>query len=328
VRRREFISLLLGATVAWPLAARSQQPARPTIGYLGGETLESSRDRVAAIQRGLAEAGFVEGRNLAIEYRWAEYHYDRLPALAAELVRRQPAAIVVAGSAPGALALKAATQTVPIVFGIGPSPVELGLVASLNRPGGNFTGVTVTNVEVIGKRLELLHELVPLAMSFAFLVNPTNAAATEPETKELQIAARVLGLRMLIVNASSPSDIDGAFASLAEKRVVPLLVSGEAFFRSQRDRIIALAARDGVPAIFGDRDFTAAGGLLSYGTSGPDAYRQVGLYTGRILKGEKPSELPVQQATKIELVVNLKTAKALGITFPLALLTRADEVIE
>ena len=328
MKRRDFITLLGGAVTAWPLAARAQQPAMPVVGYLGGETFETSRDRVAAFQRGMDDAGYVEGKNFSTEYRWAEYQYDRLPALAAELVRRQPAAIVVAGSAPGALALKAATRTIPVVFAIGPNPVELGLVASLNRPGGNLTGVTVTNVEVIGKRLELLHQLVPAATSFAFLVNPSNAAATEPETKQLQAAASALGLTMVIVNASSPSDIDVAFATVAQKRAGPLLVSGESFFRSQRDRLIALAARDGVPVIFQDREFTVAGGLLSCGTSIPDAYRQVGVYTGRILKGEKPADLPVQQATKIELVINLKTSKVLGLIVPTPLLVRADEVIE
>jgi putative ABC transport system substrate-binding protein len=327
MKRRQFITLVGGAA-AWPVAARAQQAAMPVIGYLGGETFESSRDRIGAFHRGLSDTGYVEGRNLAIEYRWAEYHYDRLPALAAELVRRQAAVIAVGGSAPGALALKAATRTIPIVFLIGPDPIELGLVASLNRPGGNLTGVTTVNVEVIAKRLELLHALVPAASSIGLLVNPTNVAATEPETRELQAAAAVLGLHLLVLNASSPSEVEKAFATLVQQRAGALLVSGESFFTTQRDQIVALAARYAAPAIYSGRQYADAGGLMSYGTDGAEPWRLLGSYAGRILKGDKPADLPVQRSTKVELVINLKTAKALGLTVPLALLTRADEVIE
>jgi putative tryptophan/tyrosine transport system substrate-binding protein len=327
MRRRELITLLGGAA-AWPLVARAQQPALPVVGYLGGETFESSRDRIAGFYRGMADTGYVEGRNVAIEYRWAEYHYDRLPSLAAELVRRQVAVIAVMGSAPGALALKAATQTIPIVFMIGPDPIKLGLVASLNRPGGNLTGATTINVEVIAKRLELLHELMPAATSIAVLVNPTNSAATEPETRELQAAAHVLGLQLLVLNASTLREIEAAYASFASHRADAILVSGESFFTAYRDQIVMLAARYAVPAIYSGRSYVDAGGLISYGTDSLDGYRQVGVYSGRILKGEKPADLPVQQVTKIELVINLKTARALGLTVPLTLLARADEVIE
>jgi putative ABC transport system substrate-binding protein len=330
MRRREFIAGLGGAasSAAWPLVARAQQAAMPVIGSLSSQSLETSRERVKAFHRGLAETGYVEGRDVAVEYRWAEGQNDRLPALAADLVRHGMAVIVAMGTTPGALALKAATQTIPIVFLIGPDPVEAGLVASLNRPGGNLTGVTVSNVEVIAKRLELLHELVPSAKSIAFLVNPTNSAATTAETGELQAAARVLGLDLLPLNASTPGEIEVAFANLAVRRAGAILVSGESFFASQVDQVIALAARHAVPAIYGNRAFTAAGGLMSYGTNSRDSDRQVGVYTGRILKGEKPADLPVQQATRVELAINMKTAKALGLTFPITLLGRADEVIE
>jgi putative ABC transport system substrate-binding protein len=328
MRRRDFIAGLGSAVVARPLAARAQQPTMPVIGFLSSQSLETSRERVKAFHRGLAETGYVEDRNVAVEYRWADGQNDRLPALAADLVRRGMAVIVAMGTTPGALALKAASQTIPIVFLIGPDPVEAGLVASLNRPGGNVTGVTVSNVEVIAKRLELLHELVPLAKSIAFLVNPTNSAATAAETGELQAAARVLGLDLLPLNASTPDEIETAFATLAGRRAGALLVSGESFFASQEDQVIALAARHAVPAIYGNRAFTAAGGLMSYGTNSRDSDRQVGVYVGRILKGERPADLPVQQATRVELAINMKTAKALGLIFPITLLGRADEVIE
>jgi len=327
MRRRAFIAGL-GGVAAWPLAAHTQQPATPVIGFLSSQSRQADRERLEAFHRGLTETGYVEGRNVAMEYRWADGQNDRMPALAAELVRRRMAVIVVMGTTPGALALKAATQTIPIVFTIGPDPVAAGLVASLNRPGGNLTGVTVSNVEVIAKRLELLHELVPSAKSIAFLVNPTNPAATSSETGELQAAARVLGLDLLLLKASTGAEIEMAFATLAGQRASALLVSGESFFSAETDRVVALAARHAVPAIYGSRTFIAAGGLLSYGTDSRDSNRQVGVYAGRVLKGEKPADLPVLQATRIELVINMKTAKALGLMFPLNLLGRADEVIE
>jgi putative ABC transport system substrate-binding protein len=300
----------------------------PVIGFLSSQSREAYGERLHAFHQGLAETGYVEGRNVSVEYRWADGQNDRVPALATELVRRRMAVIVVVGSTPGALALKAATQTIPIVFLIGPDPVAAGVVASLNRPGGNLTGVTVSNVEVIAKRLELLHELVPAATTIAFLVNPTNSAATEAETRELHAAARVLGLGLLPLNASTPREIEAAFETLVQQRAGALLVSGESFFSAQSDQIIALAARHAVPAIYPNHAHTAAGGLMSYGTDTLDSTRQVGVYAGLILKGERPADLPVQQATKIELAINMKTAKALGLTFPTALLVRADEVIE
>jgi putative ABC transport system substrate-binding protein len=327
VRRRHFITLLGGAA-AWPLAARAQQQAMPVIGYLGGATFEMMRGYVAAFHRGLADTGFAEGRNVAIEYRWAEGHNDRLPGLATDLVRREVAVIVVGGSTPGALAAKAATQTVPIVFLVGPDPVKLGLVASLNRPGGNITGITILNVELIAKCLELMHSLMPPATTIAVLVNPANILQTATERRIVQDAAHVLGARVVIVNASSPSEIESAFATVVSERVGALVVSGENFFLTQRDRLVELAAHHAVPAIYAYREYIEAGGLMSYGTDISDAYRHVGVNTGRILKGEKAADLPVQQVTKVELILNLKTAKALGITFPLPLIGRADEVIE
>ncbi len=327
MNRRDMIALL-GSAAAWPLAARAQQSASPVIGFLHAQSLAGYREPVAAFHRGLAETGYAEGQNVAIEYRWAEGRYDRVPALATELVRRQVAVIVAGGGATTAVAVKAATATIPIVFHVGVDPVKVGLVMSLSRPSGNLTGVTITNVEIIAKRLELLHELVPAATSIAVLLNPTNSVGADAEIKELQAAARVLGLHLLILNASSSSEIEAAFASLVLERAGALLVSGDSLFITQYDRLAALAARYAVPAIYQSREATASGGLVSYGTDIPDSYRQVGVYAGRVLKGEKPADLPVQQATKIELVINLKTAKALSLTVPLALLTRADEVIE
>jgi putative ABC transport system substrate-binding protein len=329
MRRRDFIAGL-GIAAAWPVVARAQQTAVPVIGYLSSQSREADREslRLEAFHRGLAETGYVEGRNVAVEYRWADGQNDRMPALAAELVRGRMAVIAAVGTTPGALALKAATQTIPIVFMIGPDPVAAGLVPRLNRPGGNLTGVTINNVEVIAKRLELLHELVPSAKSIAFLVNPNNPAATSAETGELQAAARVLGLDLLLLNASSGAEIEAAFATLADRRAGALLVSGESFFTAQRDRLVALAARHAVPAIYGSRAFIAAGGLMSYGTDSRDADRQVGVYVGRILKGENPADLPVHQATRIELAINLKTVKALRLTVPQSILVRASAVIE
>jgi putative ABC transport system substrate-binding protein len=327
VKRRAFITLL-GSAAAWPIAAHAQQPAMPVIGYLSGATFETMREYVAAFHRGLADAGFAEGRNVAIEYRWAEGHNDRLPALATDLARRDVAIIVVGSSTPGALAAKAATQTIPIVFQIGTDPVKVGLVASLARPGGNITGITIINVELIAKCLELMHNLMPPATTVAVLVNPANILQTATEKGVLQDAARALGARVVILNASSPSEIESTFATLVGERVGALVVSGETFFLTQRDRLVELAAHYAVPTIYAYREFVAAGGLLSYGADVSDANRRVGVNTGRILKGEKPANLPVEQATKVELIINLKTARALGITVPLPLLGRADEVIE
>jgi ABC-type uncharacterized transport system substrate-binding protein len=327
MRRREFIAGLGGA-ITWPLVARAQQPALPAIGFLHSQSPPAAVERLPAFHRGLAETGYIEGKNVAIDYRWGEGHVDRVVALAAEMVRNRYAVIAVIGSTPGALALKAATQTVPIVFQIGPDPVTAGLVASLNRPGGNLTGVSVINVEVIAKRLQLLHELVPAAKSVAFLVNPDNAAATEAEMKEMQRAAQVLGLRLIVLNASTPAEIETAFATAFPDEARALVVSGESFFNARRDQVIALAARYRVPTIYGTRSFIVAGGLMTYGTDATESYRIVGVYAGRILKGDKPADLPVQQVTKIELAINLKTAKVLGLTVPQSILARADEVIE
>jgi putative ABC transport system substrate-binding protein len=327
VRRRQFIGLLSGAA-AWPLAANAQQPAMPVIGYLSGATFNAMREYVAAFHRGLAEAGFFEGRNVAIEYRWAEGHNERLPELAADLVRREVAVIVVGSSTPGALAAKAATQTIPIVFQIGTDPVKVGLVASLARPGGNITGITIINVELIAKCLELMHNLMPPATIIAVLVNPANIPQTATERGIIEDTARVLGARVVILNASSPSEIEPAFAALVGERAGALVVSGETLFDTQRDRLVELAAHHAVPTIYAYRQFVVAGGLMSYGADVADANRRVGVQTGRILKGDKAADLPVEQATKVELIVNLKTAKTLGITVPLPLLGRADEVIE
>jgi putative tryptophan/tyrosine transport system substrate-binding protein len=327
MKRREFITLLGGAAAAWPRAAHAQQAALPVIGFLHSASLGARREQVAVFHRGLVETGYIEGRNLAIEYRSAEDQNDRLPALAAELVRRQVAVIATPGSTPSALAAKAATHSIPIVFWVATDPVEIGLVANLNRPGGNLTGVAILGSEVAGKRLEVLHELVPAATSVGLFVNPTNRA-TVSYTREVQDAARVLGLSVLVQNVSNTSDIEAAFATLVQQRVGGVMSMTDHIFFTLNNQFVALAARHLVPAISPFHEFTAAGGLMSYGSSLNDAYRQVGIYTGRILKGEKPADLPVQQSTKVELRMNLKTAKALGLTVPLSLLGRADEVIE
>ena len=325
MRRREFIAGVGAA--AWPLAGRAQRLTMPVIGYLNPESLQSRSDVIRAFRQGLAETGFVEGQNVLIEYRHAESQYDRLPTLATELVRHS-VAVIVAGPTSAALAAKAATTRIPIVFEVGGDPVELGLVASLNRPGGNLTGVTTLTLEVVAKRLELLHELVPAATSIALLLNPATRNTADAQTKEAQRAATALGLRLQILNASSQIEIEIAFAALAQQRASALLVSPDPFFTDRREQIIAMTARSAIPTIYAWREYAAAGGLISYGTSRIDAYRLVGTYAGRILKGEKPADLPVQQSTKVELVLNMKTAKALGLTFPLTLLGRADEVIE
>ena len=327
LRRREFITLLGGAAT-WPLAARAQQPPMPLIGYLGVSSFEKSAGRsLHAFKRGLAESGYVEDRNVTIEYRWADDEYDRLPALAVELVQRGVEVLVAAGS-PAALPAKAATTVIPIVFMIGSDPVELGLVAGLNRPGGNLTGVAYLNVEVAPKRLELLHELIPTAKSIALLVNPANPVVADAQAKELQAAISTLGLNLMLVKASNPLEMEDAFATLVRERVEALQIGVDPLFGNHVDQLVALAARHKVPTIYPWREFTAAGGLMNYGSSIPDAYRQVGVYTGQILKGAKPADLPVQRPTKLQFVLNLKAAKALGLEVPPTLLARADEVIE
>jgi putative tryptophan/tyrosine transport system substrate-binding protein len=327
LKRREFITLLGGTAAAWPLVARTQPPAVPVIGFLRSTAATGSEHIVTAFLRGLKEAGFVEGQNVAIEYRWADNQNDRLPALAADLIRRQVTVIVAAGI-PAALAAKAATTTIPIAFEIAADPVEVGLVASLNRPGGNLTGVTTLNVELGPKRLELLHEVVPTTRSIALLVNPATPINAERLSTDAQTAARTLGLQLHVLHASTERDFDTVFASLVQMRAGALVINNDAFFLSRIEQLAALTVRHAVPTIFAYREFTTAGGLMSYGGSLTDAYRLTGVYTGRILKGEKPADLPVQQATKFELFINLKTAKSLGLTVPLIMQMTADELIE
>jgi putative ABC transport system substrate-binding protein len=327
MNRRAFIALLGGAAAAWPLAATAQQPAMPVIGFLNPTSPETRRELIAAFHQGLAESGYVEGRNLAIEYRWAKGQNDRLPAMAADLVQQRVAVIVAEGTAT-ALAAKAATPTIPIVFIVGADPVELGLVASLGRPGGNMTGVGSLSLGTAAKRLQLLHELVPAAADIGFLRNPTNPYYAALETTELQAAAGVFGLRLLLLNASSLGEIEAAFANLVAQRAGACLLGTDPFFMTARDQLVALANRHAVPAIYPFREDAVAGGLISYGTNLPDVFRMVGGYTGRILSGNKPADLPVQQVTKMEMAINLKTAKALGVSIPLPVLGRADEVIE
>jgi putative ABC transport system substrate-binding protein len=328
MRRRDFITLLGGAATAWPLAARAQQPT--VIGYLDYGSLEARREIVAAVLRGLAESGYVEGRNLTVEYRFAPVsNFDLLSGLAADLANRQVAAIVVPGGTE-ASAAKTATRNIPIIFATAGDPIDGGLDTSLNRPGGNVTGVSSLISTVTAKRLELLHEFMPGATSLAFLGNLTTRGVWEAETRDLQAAAQTLGLRLLTLSAGDPSEFEAAFAAIARERAGGLVVSGSRFFTlaDYTDQLAALAARHRVPAIYARREAAAAGGLMSYGTDFPEMYRQVRIYAGRALKGEKPADLPVQQVTKMELVINMKTARGLGLTFPLTLVGRADEVIE
>jgi putative ABC transport system substrate-binding protein len=329
MRRREFITLLGGAA-AWPLAARAQQ-AMPVVGWLvsGYPADAFGQHLVAAFRQGLADADYVEGRNVAIEYRWAEHEYDRLPGLATDLVRRHVDVIAAIAGVADAQAAKAATTTIPIVFNVAGDPVQLGLVASLNRPGGNLTGVSLLNVELVSKRLELLHELVPTATLFGLLVDPTSRALAEATIKDTQTAARTLGLQVEVLHASTERDFEMVFASLRQLRAGGLTIGPRAFFNSSSEQLAALALRHKVPAIYQYRAFAAAGGLMSYGPPNlTDSFRQAGVYVGRILKGEKPADLPVQQTTKVGLIINLKTANTLGLPVPTGLLVRADEVIE
>jgi putative tryptophan/tyrosine transport system substrate-binding protein len=327
MKRRDFIAGFAGAA-AWPLVTRAQQPGTPVIGFLASSSPDVYRNNyLRAYRQGLSETGYVEGQNVAIEYSWAYNQYDRLPALAAELVRRRVAVIVANGVYP-ARAAKAATATIPIVFQLGIDPVAIGLVASLNRPGGNVTGSTNITVSLAAKRLELVRQLLPAVSDIAVLVNPANRFATEAQSRDLQEAAQTLGLQLRFLNASTANELDTAFGTLVHERVGTLLLTDEPFFNTRVDQIVALAAQHAVPVIYTFREFTMAGGLISYASNISDSYRQIGIYTGRILKGEKPADLPVLQPTKFELIVNLKTAKALGLTIPETLLATADEVIE
>jgi putative tryptophan/tyrosine transport system substrate-binding protein len=327
MKRRQFITLLGGAATL-PLVARAQQPAMPVVGFVNAGSADSTAAGVAAFRKGLGETGYVEGQNVTVEYHHLEGQYDRMPALMADLVRRRVAVIATPGNTPGTIAAKAATATIPIVFSVGQDPVKLGLVASLARPGGNATGFNVLNVEAATKRLALLHELVPKAVRVAVLVNPVNATIAETNLRAVQEASRTIGLQIHVLNASTSREIDAAFATVARERFDALFVTGETFFATRRVQFATLATQHRIPAAYTNRDIVAAGGLMSYGTDGQENYHQVGVYTGNILKGAKPADLPVVQSTKFEFVINLLTAKVLGIEVPPGLLAQADEVIE
>jgi ABC-type uncharacterized transport system substrate-binding protein len=327
MRRREFITLLGGATVVWPLAARAQQPTMPVIGYLGAESPTAFASRLKAFRQGLGEAGYVEGQNVAIEFRWAEGQHSILPALAADLVARQVDVIVAPGGAPAALAAKSATTNIPIVFEMGADPIAIGLVSSLSRPGGNITGVSSLSVEVTPKRLEFLQELIPTASQFAFLINPTSPTA-ESQSRDLQAFANARGLQLHILQAANNRDFDAVFAKLSQSGAAGLVCASDTLLGTHSEQLASLTLRHAVPAIQQSRDFAIAGGLMSYGGSFFESHRQAAIYTGRIIKGDKPADLPVQQVTKVEFFINLKTAKVLGLNFPLPLLGRADQVIE
>jgi ABC-type uncharacterized transport system substrate-binding protein len=327
VKRREFITLLGGAAVAWPLAARAQQPTLPVVGFVSSRSLDGSARHAAAFTKGLSESGYVEGQNVFVEYHWLGGQNDRLPSLMADLVRRRVAVIATAGDPP-TLAAKAATARIPIAFGVSGDPVRHGLVASLARPGGNATGINFFTSEVLAKRLGLLHELVPKAVRVALLVNPTNTPSAEPTLRDVPEAARAIGLQIQILNASTSRDIEAAFATIAMDRADALFVAPDGFFNARRVQFATLATRHGIPAAYPSREYVEIGGLMSYGTDLLDMYRQVGVYTGRVLKGAHPADLPVVQSTKFEFVINVQTARALGLTVPDKLLVAADEVIE
>jgi putative ABC transport system substrate-binding protein len=328
MRRRAFITLLGGMAAAWPLAAHAQQPAMPVVGLINLGTPDAMARYVAAFRNALSEAGYVEGQNVTVEYHWLEGQYDRLPALMADLVRRRVAIIATPGGTPAALAAKAATTTIPIVFGVAENPVRMGLVANLARPGGNATGVNFFLGEVVAKRLGLLHDLVPKAVRIAVLVNPANAPTAEATLRDIPEAARAIGLQIQVLNATTTLEIDAAFATIVRDRADALFVALDAFFAARRGQFATLAARDRVPTSCANREMVEAGLLMSYGTNIPDMFRQVGIYTGNILKGDKPAELPVLQSTKFEFVINLQTARALGIEVPNSMQLLADEVIE
>jgi putative tryptophan/tyrosine transport system substrate-binding protein len=328
MRRRDFIKVIAGSALTWPLSARAQQPSIPEIAFLSGRSADTSVRVATAFRKGLNETGYVEGQNVTVEYHWLEGRYERLPALMADLVRRQVAVIAIPGSAPAALAAKAATATIPIIFGVPEDPVRLGLVANLARPGGNATGINFFVNEVVAKRLRLLHDMVPRAVRVAVLLNPSNVSSTEATLHITQEVAHAIGLQIQIVNAATIGAVDEAFASFARERPDALFVAADGFFASRAVQFATLTARDKIPAAYSERDTVAVGGLMSYGGDIADMYRQVGLYTGSILKGAKPADLPVLQSTKFEFVINLQTARALGIDVPSGLLSIADDVIE